>query len=249
MGLNPTGMSERMTWNYSRPNDPGYSTTLTGTVCMIQEVQAAVFGTNPPQPAFWENRDGTRTPKMNIRIALVGPNGGIRTFTFQPASKAAKEGKKKSIHLDLFALSGGDMMNLIGKTIKLSTQEGLWGSGNPRPWAVELVDEGPYMYEGDLPAELHPAQVLMNAAVSGGQFNTPAPQMQPQVPQQPQYAQPTVQYQQQPMQQQYVPSAAQINQMQPMVHQQNQQMSQPMQMYAQQQAAGNVYMDDPSIPF
>lgn len=171
MALNPI-VGESKSWNYSRPDKDGYSTSIVGTVVGIQEVQATNFGMDgrPSTPQFWDSGE----PKMNIRLILAGKAGGFKTLTFQPASRAAKEGKRKSIHLDLFALAGGkDMMNLIGKTIKISTEEPpnnfSYGRGNPRPWSVELVtDQGPFELKEELdPIYLLP-QVYAEKAVSGG---------------------------------------------------------------------------------
>lgn len=172
MVLNPTS-NESFNWNYSRPNDPGYSTELIGTVVAIQEVQAMNFGAGgkPTTPKFWDNGN----PMMMIRIVLCGPNGGIRSLTFQPASKAAREGKKKSLHLDLFKLAGGkDMKDIINKTIKISTEEGHYGLGNPRPWAVELVNDGPWSPSEPLPDQFLVPVLLANQAVSGGQIQQQA---------------------------------------------------------------------------
>lgn len=193
MSINPGG-GANYNWNYSKPDKPDYSTTLVGTVIAIQEVQKMGYTTNgqPGQPEFWP--DGN--PKMNIRLALVTDMGDIKTFTFQPASKAARMGQKRSVHMDLFHLTGDtDMMALIGKTIAISTQEGRYGQGNPRPWTVQLVEAGPYKLAGPMPAEFKAPQVLANNAVSGGQMNVPQQRQQPYqpVPQQ-QYQQPQYGY-------------------------------------------------------
>lgn len=182
MSINPAGSgADSHSWNYSRPNDPGFALALTGTVGSIQEVQALKFGPNgkPSGPKFWD--DGN--PVMSIRISLVGPSGGYRTFIFQPAGKAAREGKKKSIHLDLFALTGNtDMHNLVGKTIEIATEAPpmgfSYGMGNPRPWTVRLVEEGPYTAVPPLPPELFVDKLLADQAVSGGQV-VPQPQAAP----------------------------------------------------------------------
>ena len=189
MSINPMGSASSQSnyWNYSQPNKPGYSTTLVGTVVAIQEVQKRTFNPNGPgQPEFWP--DGN--PKMNIRLVMVDAEGQLKLFTFQPASKAAREGRKKSIHMDLFALTGNtDMHKLIGQTIGISTQEGMYGLNNPRPWTVGIVEDGPYAYAGgEIPAEFKVERVLCNDAVSGGQVQQPMYQ-QPQ-PQQPMYQQP-----------------------------------------------------------
>lgn len=172
MALNPS--TESYNWNYSRPNDPGYSTELTGTVVALQEVQAMNFGAGgkPTTPKFWDNGN----PMMMIRIVLCGEKGGLRSLTFQPAGKAAREGKKKSLHMDLFKLTGEtDMKNLIGKTIKLTTKDGNYGIGNPRPWTAELVEGvGPYTPAEPLPEQFLVPVLLANTAVSGGQVVAPA---------------------------------------------------------------------------
>jgi len=177
MALDPVGTGISHNWNYSRPNDPGFSLSLTGTVVAIQEVQAMNFSSDgrPTTPQFWEN---TNQPKMNIRMVLCGPSGGYRTWTFQPASRAAKEGKKKSVHIDLYNLTNGKgLMSLIGQTIKITTQappEGFgYGKNNPRPWHVELVPGVKYELKEPLdPIYLMP-KVLADGAVSGGSMNVP----------------------------------------------------------------------------
>lgn len=222
MALNPGGASN-YSWNYSKPDKPGYSTQLVGTVVAIQEVQKMGFTTTgqPGAPEFWP--DGN--PKMNIRLALVTESGDIKTFTFQPAGKAARMGQKKSVHMDLFHLTGDtDMTNLIGKTICIQTQEGRYGQGNPRPWFVQIVEAGPFQLNGQLPSEFKVPQVLANGAASGGHVNAP---------QQPAYPQ-SVQFQ--PRQQQgFAPVYQQVPQQQPMYQQP---MQQPMQQQAQQYPQG-----------
>lgn len=181
MALNPGGTSN-YGWNYSKPDKPGYSTQLVGTVLAIQEVQKMGFTTSgqPGAPQFWP--DGN--PMMNIRLALATEQGEIKTFVFQPAGKQARMGQKKSVHMDLFHLTGDtDMMNLIGKTICISTQDGRYGQGNPRPWYVQLVEAGPFKPAMPLPPEFKLPQVLANSAVSGGQVQAPQPQQQPVYPQ------------------------------------------------------------------
>lgn len=220
MSLNPTMGSndgESKYWNYSKPDKPGYSTELIGTVYNIQEVQAREY--NPGgvgAPKFW--KDGN--PVMNIRMVLVGPNGGYRLWTFSPASKAAKLGQKKSVHLDLFALTGNtDMKNLIGKTVKITTQEPpanfQYGSGCPRPWHVELVPDVKYELAEEIDPEFTIDRVLCNDAVSGGQYVAPQQQAQP-VPQ---------------------PTPQPVPQMQQPIQQPQYYGAQQMQQYAQQQAA------------
>lgn len=252
-------------WNYSKPNKPGYSTTLVGTVLAIQEVQKMTWtpNGNSSAPEFWP--DGN--PKLNIRMALATEAGELKTFTFQPAGKEARMGRKPSIHMDLFHLTGDtDMANLIGKTISISTQEGMYGQGNPRPWHVQLVEAGPFSLPGQLPAEFKVERLLANTAVSGGQVQQqpqpqqayqPQPSYQPQAyqpqqpayqPQQPVYYQQQAAYQQQQVQPAYqqpvVPQG-----MDPSVAAAMQQMGASNVQEVPQQApvSGMVYDDD--LPF
>lgn len=272
MSLNPGGASN-YSWNYSKPDKPGFSIQLVGTVLAIQEVQKMGFTTTgqPGAPEFWP--DGN--PKMNIRLALATEQGELKTFTFQPAGKAARMGQKKSVHMDLFHLTGDtDMMNLIGKTICISTQEGRYGQGNPRPWFVQLVDAGPFKPSQPLPPEFKLPQVLANSAVSGGQVQAPHPHPQ-QYPQNPaavkpqlanfsayqpapQYPQPQYQPQpmQQPMYQQPQPQYPQA--MDPQIAQAmaSQAFGGPVtveqvqpQQPADQVGSGYVYDDDEDMPF
>lgn len=185
MSLNPRGTSN--SWNYSRPDDDGYSNSITGTVVFLQEVQSREYSMNgqPGAPSFWPEGK----PKMNIRMGLALADGSLRTFTFQPAGKKQKNGEKPSVHMDLFRLAGGvDMMNLIGKTITIETwpsnpQTGqMWGNGNPRLFQVSEVPGVAYYLNAPLPAEYQLAEVLCDDAASGGQV---VPPQNIQVPQQP----------------------------------------------------------------
>lgn len=232
MSINPTS-ANNYGWNYSKPDKDGYSTQLVGTVLAIQEVQKMGFTMNgqPGAPQFWP--DGN--PMMNIRLALATQDGSLKTFVFQPAGRDARAGKKRSVHMDLFHLTGDtDMMNLIGKTICIQTQEGHYGQGNPRPWFVSLVEEaGPFSLSMPLPPEFKAPQVLANAAASGGQVSAPQPAYQQPMRQayQPQYQQPQQAYQPAP-QPQYQPQYQQ-----PMAQQPMQQAYQPQPQYQQAQPA------------
>ena len=165
--LNPNSGGARHIWNYTDPNKEGFMLELTGTVVAVQEVQATKFNSNTPD--FWPD---SGNPKMNGRLVICGPNGGLRTWVFTP---------KRPIHHALFELAGGESMEgLIGKTITLSTVQPPAGFGysrqNPRPWHVVEAPAGvgPYQPSEPLPAEYQMKQVLHNGAVSGGQVMAPA---------------------------------------------------------------------------
>ena len=252
MSLNPSGTTNH-SWNYSKPDKPGYSTSLVGTVLAIQEVQKTSYTMNgqPGAPEFWP--DGN--PKMNIRLALATESGELKTFTFQPASKEARAGRKPSVHMSLFHLTGDtDMMNLIGKTIGIQTQEGHYGQGNPRPWSIGEVQAGPFSLPNELPSEFKAPQVLANNAVAGGRMQPPMQQQYYQQPpmQQQYYQQPPMQqqyYQQPPMQQQPMPQMQPQMQgyQQPMNPQPQMQPQPAMQPQMQQAPQGYPQEMDPSV--
>ena len=188
MSLNPNGMSGR-SWNFSRPNDDDYSLELWGTVVAMQEVQAREYNPNsnqPGRPRTWP--DGK--PVMNIRIGFASPDGSLKTITFGKAGKAAREGKKFSLHMLLFGLSGNNMTSLNGKTIHMWTWPAdpetnqPWGQGNPRKFGAELVDNASYELNGELPPEFLVPELLCNDGAAGGQPVAPSPQQMyaPQVP-------------------------------------------------------------------
>lgn len=213
--LDPVYVPNHRNWNYSNNQKEFYSETLVGTVKAIQFVQSTNFQTR--QPEFWP--DGN--PKFNIRMAFADQNGELITFTFQPASKAAKEGRKKSIHIDLFnlakSLGGNDLRSLIDKTIQISTKPGNYGPNNPREFTVQAVQAGPFELANPLPDEFKvPEIVLSRPAVQQPQQQYAPQPMAPQVTQQgyyaPPIAQPMPQYQQpmqpvQPMPQQFQQAA------------------------------------------
>lgn len=217
--FNPVFTPTSHSWNYSKSDKPNYSEILVGTVKAIQKIQAKNYTTG--QPEFWPEGN----PKFNIRLTLADPEGNLVTFTFQPAGKAAREGKKRSVHVDLWNLLGGaDFINLIGKTIMISTKPGTYGPNNPRPFDVALVtDAGPYEYSGgELPEEYKVAEIV---------FERPTMTQPQQPPMQGQYYAPPVAAQpmpqQQPQQYGYAMQAQPMQQQQPMAQPMMQQPMQP----------------------
>lgn len=257
MSINPGGNFGNVKyWNYTNPNKDYYTPMVEGVVVAIQEVQKHVYG-QPGVGEFWP--DGN--PKMNIRITLGCEDGIFRMFEFQPANKAARMGQRRSIHMDLFNLSGGNMLNLIGKTISIWTQEGNYGVGNPRPFDCQLSEVQLPMPE-NVPEDLKAEKVLCNNAASGGQMIQPQPMSQQYAqPMQQGYQQMPQQYQQQPMQQGYQQYQQQPMQPQPQPYQQPMQQApmgaqwqsmptqqQPMQQGGFAQPMGGMVYDQ-DIPF
>ena len=224
MSLNPF---QNYSWNYSKQDKDDYSPELIGTVVTMQEVQSYKFDRQTGKrgaPEFWDDGD----PKLNIRIGVITPEGNFKTFTFQPASSAAKRREKPSIHMDLWDLTGDTQLtNLLGKTIRIWTEPGNYGAGHPRPWWCELRDDGPYQpcagfeipdeykvpvllakkedkqqQQGVAPANIAPQQTM--GYQQGYQAIPMQQQYVPQQQYQPRYQQPPMsqQYQQAPVQQQ-----------------------------------------------
>lgn len=188
MSLNPGGASN-YNWNYSNPNKDGFSEDLTGTIVSLQEIQAREFSMNGQlgRPRFWP--DGN--PVMNIRVGLATADGALKSITFAKAGKKQVRGEKPSLHMSLYGLTNGNMMELIGKTVHLHTWSAnpntgqTWGQGNPRMFAVEEVPDVKYELATALPAEFCVPELLADAVVSGGQLQQPqpTPPQQIQVPQ------------------------------------------------------------------
>ena len=147
MALNPGG-NGNYNWNYSNETRDGFSLELWGTVVSIQEVQGREFSMNgqPGRPAFWP--DGN--PKMNIRIGLATPDGSLKSVTFAKAGKKQVAGEKPSLHMQLYAISNGNMPNIVGKTIHMVTwpvhpgehqllgyKEDIHGNVYPNPWNTD----------------------------------------------------------------------------------------------------------------
>lgn len=182
MSLNPGGASN-YSWNYSKQDRDGFSLELYGTIVSLQEVQAREYnpGSNQPgRPAFWP--DGN--PKMNIRVGFATPDGSLKSITFMKAGKKQISGEKPSLHMQLFNLTNGNMMELMGKTVHLWTWPSNpnsgqpWGMGNPRLFGVEEVTDAHYELNSQLPTEFTIPELYANDGVQGGQ---PVPPMQQQV--------------------------------------------------------------------
>jgi len=236
MSLNPTGTTN-YNWNYSKQDREDYSPELIGTVVSLQEVQARDFSMNgqPGRPKFWP--DGN--PVMNIRMGVAQQDGTLKSVTFAKAGKKQRSGEKPSLHMQLFNLTNGNMLELIGKTVHLATWAAhpstgqAWGQGNPRLFVVEEIDNPtPYELSAPLPEEFKVPELFANDAVSGGQ-PVPAQPAQIQVP--------NAQYQQ-PMAQPMQPMQP-MQQMQPM---QPVQQMQPMQPVQQVQPMQPVYQPQPA---
>ena len=190
---------------------PSQSLVLEGTLVAIQQRQATEFQTPyevenkmPRRPKRWP--DGN--PIWDIRITLATPDGGYTFFQFPQAGKAQKERKKPSLHMDLYdiVLSLGlvNMEDLVGATLRFTTENGTYGQGNPRPYHVQLVMDKQYQSTLPLPPLCQVPSLSFEeedaAFRSSGNQPSMTPTYSPGQPMQ-QQVQPQVQPMQQPMQQ------------------------------------------------
>lgn len=234
MSLNPGGTGN-YNWNYSNQSRDGFSLELFGTIVSLQEVQARVYNPNsnqPGAPRTWP--DGN--PVMNIRVGFATPDGSLKSITFMKAGKKQVSGEKPSLHMQLYGLTNGNMMELIGKTVHLWTwpthpETGqMWGQGNPRLFGVEEIKDVKYELNGPLPAEYQVPELYANDAVHGGQPVPPSPQ---QMMAQPNAMPMQGAYYAAPQPQAYQAQQPMYQQQQPMYQQPQQQVQQSMQQQPQ----------------
>lgn len=194
------GMSDGKFWNFSRPDQEGFTPVLDGTLTKVSFSQARNYDANQRKfttPAFWE--DGN--PKPMIRLHVTDLNGMVWLHEVQPKSHCLNE--------DWLPKSpNGSIDGFLGQHIRVEaeqevrTQDGRviqFGSGNRRHFTVTIVGPGLVASEGiDYESLERLSKQRPQAAAA------PQPQGYQPVPQgvQPQAYQPQPQgYQQMPPQQ------------------------------------------------
>ena len=220
--------SDRIKWNFSNPNEVDYKPSITGDIVEIRQVQAKNHMTG--QRETWP--DGN--PKLNMCFVLDVPElGGEVGWVFSPKSAAADAVKAA---LAAAGLPGNSWANMAQMNITISTQDGVYGAGRPRPWQVVINGPATAAFRGLFPfeprQEQQPQQQAQpqpqpmqqqpqfdnpqlqrsfnaaSAAVRQAQFNVPNPQPQYQNFQQnPQYQQMVQASQPQPLPYDAVPYA------------------------------------------
>lgn len=151
-------------WNYSDQSKPGYMTSIQGTIVKITELQSRNYMTK--QPEFWP--DGN--PKLNICFTIQGQSGRELTWVFSPKSTAfdAVVTALKTMNPNVNSIA-----DIGGYMVEISTQEGQWGQGRPRPWTVNILGMGQVPFRGVEEYTAPPAQPVQ-------QQQQPAQQFQPQ---------------------------------------------------------------------
>ena len=128
------GGSSGNNWNYSDKGKEGYSEYIDGTVIELSNPQSINYATK--QPEVW--KDGN--PKRNFRVILFTTDGSEKAFTFSPKSKAAEafltaldpDGTKAHVSLE----------EVLGKMVRIQTQDGVYNQAHPRPWWVTVYGDG-----------------------------------------------------------------------------------------------------------
>lgn len=189
------GMSDGKFWNFSRPDQEGFTPVLDGTLTKVSFSQARNYDANQRKfttLAFWD--DGN--PKLMIRLHVTDLNGMVWLHEIQPKSHCLNE--------DWLPKSpNGSIDGFLGQHIRVEaeqeirTQDGRviqFGSGNRRHFTVSIVGPGLAASEGvDYESlERLSKQRPQTAAAPQPQGYQPVPQgVQPQAyPPQPQGYQP-----------------------------------------------------------
>lgn len=130
------GQSNKVKWNYSRPNDPDFCAAITGDVIEIRQVQRT--NAMNQQPEFWP--DGN--PKLDVAFVLDVPAlegealWSLKNYknhaTYKAASKALMDA----------GLPTNSWTNFLGMNVTIATQPGTYGAGSPRPWQITINGPG-----------------------------------------------------------------------------------------------------------
>lgn len=143
-------------WNYSAKVDKGgnprkdYKESIEGTVVDMCEVQATKYQST--ELDWWD--DEQTQPKMDIEIALKQADGTDIAWHIKPGSRTKYEKFKiaRKGLVDAARKASGnpqtlDITQLLGHKLRISTKEMVvdgkvipYGSGNARPWTVELLE-------------------------------------------------------------------------------------------------------------
>lgn len=128
------GGSMGNSWNYHSKDKQGFSEMIEGTVVEISNPQSRNYATG--QPETWP--DGN--PKRNLRVTLRGRSGQELSWTFSPKSNAANaclaaldpQGTREQVSIE----------ELLGKFVRVQTQDGVYNQAHPRPWWVTILGDG-----------------------------------------------------------------------------------------------------------
>lgn len=147
--LSGGGMADGRFWNFSRPDQEGFSPVLEGTLVRVSFSQARVYDANQRKftgPAYWP--DGN--PKLMIRLHVTDANGETWLHEVQPKSHCLNEDwLPKSPTGSIEGFLG--MMLRIEAEQEVRTQDGRvipFGSGNRRRFSVTVMGPGTVASEG-----------------------------------------------------------------------------------------------------
>lgn len=227
MAYDPLSLEEGSTknyWNYSKPEEDGYSLQLSGTVVGIEINVRRAYQTN--EPMFFKNGN----PMLSLELLILDANGAEWAWSYP---KKPKSYAYQAVINALKGIGAKSQRDLLGKMVTVQTQcppPGFaYGATSPRPWSFQIIGEGDASKVRDVVD--NSANVQQQAAA---QVPQPAMQGNPQV----------MQAAQQAMQASIQGNALQMPRQQAM----------PMQQAAaQQQVPAQVYADqgvyDEDVPF
>ena len=123
-------------WNFTKPEKEGYTLTIEGTVVeIIREIKRDYM---TKELEYY--KDSGR-PKLQWKFFLLQPDGEEVIWKFD--NKMSGTGERACVG----ALTNGQggrcsFDRFIGKYIRVSTGNGNYGLGNPRPYGVEILRDG-----------------------------------------------------------------------------------------------------------
>lgn len=147
--LSGGGMADGKFWNFSRPDNEGFTPVLEGTLVKVSFSQARNYDANQGKfttPAFWP--DGN--PKLMIRLHVADANGETWLHEVQPKSHCLNEDwlpKSPTGSIEGFL---GQMLRIEAEQ-EVRTQDGRvipFGSGNRRHFNVTIMGPGTVAAEG-----------------------------------------------------------------------------------------------------
>ena len=132
MGIFDTSSSSSNAWNYTDNTKDDFSSSIIGEVIAIEEVQAINFQTK--QPEFWQSGN----PKLVMRWTLLTSTGEEKTWTFnwKATSRVAASAIEQAFG------PNPEPNAILGKVIQIETQDGNFGANNPRPFRIQIIQDG-----------------------------------------------------------------------------------------------------------
>lgn len=145
--------AESKGWNYSRPDAEGYLEAIEGTVVEFSKPQHTNYSTKEPE--FWPSGD----PKLDWCLTLRGRTGKELNWRFSPGSATRPKIPRVALTEAIESFGGTCVEDILGKFIRVATEEGTYNMQHPRPWTVTVLGDGQQQYvRGSVPPATVPNQ-------------------------------------------------------------------------------------------